>query len=70
MNLLSVIDVAEQIQQDKIKLTPEQLAAYQSIMLTVRQAMLDNPEMAVGVIFEIAGQLLCEAENMTETRIN
>ena len=63
MNLLSVIDVAEQVQQDKVKLTQEQLASYDSIMLIVRHAMQLNPEMAVGVIFEIAGQLLCEAED-------
>ena len=63
MNLISLIDVAEQIQQDRVNLRQEDNASFQALELLMREIMELNPQMAVGVIFVLAAELLIEAEN-------
>ncbi len=67
MKTESVIDVAEQVQSDTKKLSPSQKKDYKMCMAKIRAAVAEHPEMSVGVIFEVAGQMVCMHEN---TQIN
>ncbi len=63
MKTESVIDVAEQVQTDREKLSPGQQKDYKICMAKIRAAVAEHPEMSIGVIFEVAGQMVCMHEN-------